>query len=230
MSKYILKYNKTGYLKYISHLDLMRLFHRAFKRADIKLKYSNGYNPHPKMVIAQPLSLGYESTAEYLEIDTWDDFDQDIILKRLNNILPNGIVIKTCKNLANFSKTLAALVEYAEYQIKIDYNDPIRFENLRSFLSAPEILVEKYQHKSNTTKIIDIKPLIKSFSYKINDNNIILNTIIRSGSSQNLNPEHFILGVMKHCDIEIENCSINITRTEIFFEKDNVIIPIQEIC
>ena len=230
MSKYILKYNKTGYLKYISHLDLMRLFHRAFKRADIKLKYSNGYNPHPKMVIAQPLSLGYESTSEYLEIDTWEDFEEDIILSRLNSILPNGIEIKTCKILASFSKTLAALVEFAEYQIRIDYDDSIRFENLANFLSSPEILVEKYQHKSNTTKIIDIKPLIKSFGYIINDNNIIIDTIIRTGSSQNLNPEHFIQGVIKHCDILMENCSINITRTEIYFEKDNAILPIQQIC
>jgi radical SAM-linked protein len=230
MSKYILKYNKTGYLKYISHLDLMRLFHRSFKRAEIKLKYSNGYNPHPKMVIAQPLSLGYESTSEYLEIDTWEEFDQGIILSKLNSILPNGIKIIACKSLENFSKTLAALVEYAEYEIKIDSNDLAKFENLVNFLNAPEILIEKYQHKSNTTKTIDIKPLIKEFSYKINENNIVLNAIIRTGSNQNLNPEHFIQGILKYCDIESENCMISIVRTEIFFEKDNIILPIQDIC
>jgi radical SAM-linked protein len=208
----------------------MRLFHRSFKRANIKLKYSNGYNPHPKMVIAQPLSLGYESTSEYLEIDTWEEFDQDTILSKMNSILPFGIKIIACKSLESFSKTLAALVEYAEYEIKIQSNELDKFSNLVSFLNAPEILVEKYQHKSNTTKIIDIKPLIKDFTYIINENNIIINAIIRTGSNQNLNPEHFVQGVMKYCDIDLANCLISIVRTEIFFEKDNTILPIQDIC
>ena len=59
MSKYIVEFSKTGAMCYISHLDMMRLFNRLFKRADIRLAYSKGFNPHPKMGFAQPLSLGY---------------------------------------------------------------------------------------------------------------------------------------------------------------------------
>ena len=70
MSRYVVKFYKEGVLRYISHLDLLRLFKRSFKRVDIKLQYSQGFNPHPKMSFAQPLSLGYDSRGEYLEIET----------------------------------------------------------------------------------------------------------------------------------------------------------------
>ena len=65
MYKYTIVFSKTGLVKYISHLDMLRLFKRAFRRAGIELAYSQGFNPHPKMGFAQPLSLGYEAEAEY---------------------------------------------------------------------------------------------------------------------------------------------------------------------
>ena len=58
MSRYVIKFSKEGNIRYISHLDLLRLFKRSFKRVGIKLQYSQGFNPHPKMSFAQPLSLG----------------------------------------------------------------------------------------------------------------------------------------------------------------------------
>lgn len=64
MPKYVIGFKKKGYVCYISHLDVMRLFQRAFKQEDIRLKYSKGYNPHPRMGFAQPLTLGYSSETE----------------------------------------------------------------------------------------------------------------------------------------------------------------------
>ena len=67
MSRYVLKYTKEGYMRYISHLDTAQLFRRAFSRINVRLKHSEGFNPHPKLSFMQPLSLGYSSTGEYLE-------------------------------------------------------------------------------------------------------------------------------------------------------------------
>ena len=69
-TRYVLKFTKSGYVKYISHLDLLRLFKRAFKKTGLTLKYSQGFNPHPKMGFAQPLSLGYSSICELIEYET----------------------------------------------------------------------------------------------------------------------------------------------------------------
>ena len=66
MSKYVLTFSKSGLIRFTSHLDMLRLFKRGFRRAGIELKYSQGFNPHPRMGFAQPLSLGYLAEAELL--------------------------------------------------------------------------------------------------------------------------------------------------------------------
>ena len=71
--KYVIRFQKTGVICYTSHLDIMKVFKRSFKRAGIRLAYSQGFNPHPKMGFAQPLSLGYESMDEYIEFETVDE-------------------------------------------------------------------------------------------------------------------------------------------------------------
>ncbi|MDR3295942.1 MAG: TIGR03936 family radical SAM-associated protein, partial [Clostridiales Family XIII bacterium] len=67
--RYLVKFKKTDNMIYISHLDMQRLFHRTMKRLQINLRYSSGFNPHPKLSFAQPLSLGHASTSEYLEFE-----------------------------------------------------------------------------------------------------------------------------------------------------------------
>ncbi len=96
MFKYILTFSKTGNICYISHLDLMRLFYRAIKRSGIKLGYSKGFNPHPKMSFAQPLSLGYTGLNELMEMETEEEYEPDIIRQRLAELMPEGLEIKAC--------------------------------------------------------------------------------------------------------------------------------------
>ena len=83
MSKYIIEFSKTGTICYTSHLDLMRIFKRVFKRTGIALAYSQGFNPHPKMGFAQPLSLGYWGMEEYIEFETAEEWQPDQLLQRL---------------------------------------------------------------------------------------------------------------------------------------------------
>ena len=99
MQKYLLKFEKTGDIRYISHLDLMRQFQRAFKRSGIHLAYSQGFNPHPKMSFGQPLSLGFTSTGEYLEFESAECMDNEDIKERLNVTFPTGIHISGCYRL-----------------------------------------------------------------------------------------------------------------------------------
>lgn len=66
--RYVIKFSKGGYAKYTSHLDLLRFFKRAFRKTGVDLKYSQGFNPHPKLSFAQPLSLGYLGDNELVEL------------------------------------------------------------------------------------------------------------------------------------------------------------------
>lgn len=90
MGRYLLKFSKEKNLKYISHLDLLRVFQRAFKRAHIRLRYSQGFNPHAKIGFGQPLSLGSESTGEYMEFETAEDGNPEEYLAGLGELHAGG--------------------------------------------------------------------------------------------------------------------------------------------
>ena len=86
-----MKFLKDEEVKYISHLDLMRTFQRAMRRAKIPMVYSAGFNPHPEMSFAQALSLGIASVGEYLDIKTKDNINIRELKDKLNNVLPTGL-------------------------------------------------------------------------------------------------------------------------------------------
>ena len=89
MGKLRFRFEKTGRAKYISHLDLMRTFQRAFLRAGIDVKHTEGFNPHPYISIVLPLSLGSESLCEYLDAEINGRAAEAV--KGLNSALPEGI-------------------------------------------------------------------------------------------------------------------------------------------
>ncbi|MDD4201138.1 MAG: TIGR03936 family radical SAM-associated protein, partial [Eubacteriales bacterium] len=117
--KYIINFKKTGVICYTSHLDILKVFKRSFKRAGIKLAYSQGFNPHPKIGFAQPLSLGYEAYDEYMEFETADDYDGNgsvTLLESLKTIMPDGLTLVSIREASELKKTLASMTVAAEYE------------------------------------------------------------------------------------------------------------------
>ncbi len=165
--KYTLVFSKLGYLRFISHLDMLRLFKRAFKRAEIFLKFSEGFNPHPKMTFAQPLSLGHSSICEILDIETKEEYNSDDIKERLNTVLPQGISIISSTKQPEDYKSIASRISWAEYIIELPLNEGLE-EKILEFFNMKEIKTLKKQKKKKELKEVDIKPLIREF--KILDN------------------------------------------------------------
>lgn len=91
-----LLFSKTGRAKYISHLDLMRTFQRAFQRADLTIKHTEGFNPHPFISILLPLSLGFSSQCEILEFQLLDSISPDDVPGPAQRVLPEGIAVERC--------------------------------------------------------------------------------------------------------------------------------------
>ena len=104
MSRYLIRFTRQGLLRYTSHLDLVRLFQRALKRSGIRVSYSAGFNPHPRMSFAQPLSLGFTSSGEYLEIQCELYYEPSAILAALQPTLPDGIRAESCRKLPETGK------------------------------------------------------------------------------------------------------------------------------
>ena len=93
MNKVRLRYSKTSRAKYISHLDLSATMRRALIRAGISLKYSEGFNPHPYMSVALPLSVGAESICELMDIGIADVIGLEDLPRRITACLPEGLEV-----------------------------------------------------------------------------------------------------------------------------------------
>ena len=153
-NKYVLKFTKDGYAKYTSHLDLLRFFKRAFRKSGIALSYSQGFNPHPKLGFAQPLSLGYASSCELLEFTTDIPYETESIYNMLKDMMPEGLTILWCKELGDDIKSLASIADYAVYDVVIPFEVTAeRLAELKNgYLQQEEILAMKKQKKDKKQK------------------------------------------------------------------------------
>lgn len=206
MGRYMIKFSKTGIIRYTSHLDMTRLFQRAFKRGSILLDYSKGFNPHPKMTLAQPLSLGFTSIGEYLEFETIKDLKTEDAKEALNKTLPDGIKIISCETLPQDGKSIASLVEYASYDLFIRGNWKGSPNNLlKEFIGQKSIIASKRQKNAQERKDIDIRPFINHIEIiEEQPTQTVLKTIIATGSKANLNPELLISALSAFAKINEE--------------------------
>jgi radical SAM-linked protein len=90
-------FSKTGDMRFISHLDLMRLFQRALRRADLPVTMTKGFSPHLKISILRALKLGIESNSEELTINMRENISPDTVIRALNSSLPDGVRIVEIK-------------------------------------------------------------------------------------------------------------------------------------
>ena len=153
MSKYRLRFEKTGRAVYISHLDLMHTMQRAFSRSGCRLDYSEGFNPHPVISIALPLSVGCASLCEIMDF-SGDKPD----MERLNNSLPEGIKVLEIYESSRKVKELS----YLEIEGEFFYDDG-DVPDFEEFFSKEEIVVRKKTKRGESDT--DIKPMIKSISF-----------------------------------------------------------------
>lgn len=224
--KYLVKWTKQGSMRYISHLDIMRLFQRALKRTDIKLKYSEGYSPHPKMSIAQPLSLGYTSRGEYIEFETQQDLLPEDIFERLNYAMPEGIDIVSCSVLKDTKKAMGAIITKGEYLIGCD--EVRSADEIRALCDAvavlrdqEQILIKKVQKKSGKETEIDIRARISGIDVEeAGEDRALIRVLVDTGSNSHLNPELIIVKLKEYMGEKLEGMQFHVQREEMFTESE----------
>jgi len=228
--RYMLKFTKEEIVKFTSHLDMVRMFKRAFQRSGIRLNFSAGFNPHPKMTLAQPLSLGYTSVGEWIEFETLEDLNAGELKARLASVLPSGIKLLEIGIMQPDEKPLASRCKAAEYTIamNLDYEtseDEHKIENQKArllespqgeeFLKQPVIPVQKKSKKHRDAVEVDIKPMIHYMNVCIVDNNIFISTELAAGSNLNLSPELLLDAFKTFYQLDIPRETIEILRTDI---------------
>ena len=152
-----IQYTKTGLSRFISHLDIVRLFDRVCRRADISLIYSQGFTPRPKIAFGPPLSLGVASLAEYLDLEA--EIGQEIdIQKKLNRYLPEGMRIVAQKTIYRKVPSLSASINRLAYQVLLGGFEVPR-EWTENWLGATEIPFER--KVKDGVKQIDLRPFVR---------------------------------------------------------------------
>ena len=223
MNRYVIKFTKDGYIKYISHLDTLRIFKRAFKRAGIPLRYSQGFNPHPRMGFAQPLSLGYSSYSELLEFETESSQDPKNMAERLQQVLPEGLHLIYCKTFQEPVKSLAAAADAAEYEIRMPVTEITEEElkqRINGYLSQKSIIAEKRQKKTKKTAPVDIKKQIRSLDGKTEQGGIVLKALLDCGSLSNVSPELIIATFLAYNGWQLTRPQIEVARTQLLFSNN----------
>ncbi len=221
MGRFLIKFTKEGEIRYISHLDLLRVFQRAFRRTDVRLRYSQGYNPHPKISFAMPLSLGFESRGEYVEIETESGHGPEQIIRELAESMPRGLRVLACSPLAETSKTSpGAAVEFASYTAEYRGNDAAMRDSLVAgilpFLGEKEIISVKYSKKKKKDIETDIRPSIRSLS-SASDTRLLLTMMLKAGNVGNLNPEQLVKALCRFCGREYLEYEWRYRRLDMFF-------------
>ena len=222
MAKYILTFSKTGTICYTSHLDMMKMFKRVFKRAGIKQSYSQGFNPHPKMTFAQPLSLGYWALGELLEFETEEDYGADFIKETLVPLMPEGIVITDCVIAPDSKKTLASKTEAAEYIIGIPLHEPLDKEPEQiheEYMGRDKIITYKKQKKKKELAEVDIKPMIRDLTFTVEEDTLFVTALLDSGSTSNLSPELVITTLIDSLGIKTERSEVQVMRRKLLFTE-----------
>lgn len=181
-------YKKTGNLKFISHLDMNRLFLRLVKKAGLPIWHTEGFNPHPYITFAVPLSLGFESDYDLLDIKLTDDnYDISKVADAFAAVAPEGI---------EFVESFAPKMKYgeifsADFAIRF-YDVPQGFyDKLAQFIEKKPINVLK-KRKNGKMDTIDISEKILFACAKQDDNDVILNIKLPAGSNENVNPMLFV--------------------------------------
>ena len=210
MAKFRIQFTKFGDMKYVSHLDLIRLFTRVFHRAELPIAYSEGFNPHPKMAVLLPLSVGTQSSCEYIDVEFEKGVGMLDALKKLKGALPLGMEIPQICELNETSKKPKE-IRYASYEIQTDA--PLLDSQLDAFLELDTIEILKKTKRSEG--IVDIKPDIMHLQLLENGT---FSAIISAGSSANLKPESLIEAMKKYIDGYSPE-KISILRTGILDER-----------
>ena len=188
--------------RYTSHLDMIRMFNRTFRRAGLPVAWSQGYNPHPVMTFALPLAVGVTSDSEVVEIGMKQDIKTEEFVERMNQHLPPGFRITACA--ASEGKGLMASVAAASYHILCGL-DPVGEPGTVFFLKmkraagslweSSRVLVEKLEARDGRkeSKTVDIRPMILRLGCTEQaPDRILMQLLCAAGSVANLRPDLFL--------------------------------------
>lgn len=208
-----IKFRKYGPLRFIGHLDVMRFFQKAIRRAEIPIAYTGGYSPHMIMSFANPLGIGITGEGEYFDIELKTPISSAEAVARLNAEMVEGIEVLSFLQIAEEKKmTGMAIVSAADYLLDFAADVlPEGFEsNIPDFLAQSDIPVIKQTKRSE--KEVNIRPMI--YRMQMQDGRLFLK--LAAGSVQNLKPELVMEAFCRYLGTDPHAVRFSLTRLEMY--------------
>lgn len=212
------KFSKQGILKFVGHLDIMRFFQKAMRRAEIDIAFSNGFSPHMIMSFASPLSVGLTSDAEYFDLELNTPISTQKAIAQLNQVMAEGIQVLNFRQIPEDKKNNAmALIAAADYTVsfrEMDWLPKDWKEKLKDFYRQEEILIVKKTKR--TEKEVDIKPTI----YALEEREGSIWMKLAAGSVENLKPDLVLEAFAAYVGCELPPFVLLINRDEMYGVKE----------
>lgn len=210
-----IKFSKHGVLRFIGHLDVMRYFQKAIRRAGIDIAYTTGFSPHQIMSFAAPLGVGLESNGEYMDIEVNTLTSSRELADALNAQMVDGIEVLEVRLLPDNAGNAMASVAAASYTVVFREGYQPCFltcSAITDFLGQSEIIVTKKTKKSEVA--FDMKPYIYACSYNEEDNAISLT--VDASSAGNIKPVLVVKALFDYNDQVFDEFGLLITREETY--------------
>ena len=233
-----MRFVKCGSMKFIGHLDCMRFFQKAIRRAKLDVAYSKGYSPHQLMSFASPLGVCVTSDGEYIDVEFYSlpDISLPELVTYLNQFMTDEIFVTDIEIMPDGFKNSMSLLIAADYMV-VEKEAGVFPENWQekwlSFMEQQEIVIEKKTKKS--VKEVDIKPHILAWDFSMDafaekngenygtlhcdyeGNSLFMR--LTSGSETNIKPELVMQAFYAFCESELEPYSYQIHRMQMIFKK-----------
>lgn len=233
MNSIRIRFTRGEKVKFISHLDLMKVFERAIRRSGLPIAYSKGFNPHPQMVFGLPLGVGMTSEGEYADFELVQEITPGRFMERLNESLPEDIRV-TASAEKNTKDNIMASIAGADYIMELFTNELITADTLRQkvkeLLSRDSIKVMKEgkgKDGRQTLRETEIRPLMLDVSfeemrnvpdgYEVFQTAFVIKARFQAGSAANLRPELFIKALAEHAGIPAD--AVRIHRKALYIER-----------
>lgn len=252
-----IKFTKHGTVRYIGHLDLQRYFQRVNRRAGIHVVYSEGFSPHQKMSFAMPLSVGYESDAEYFDIEVSEAASSADIISALNRQQTEGIEVLSCVLLPEKCENAMASVRAAKYTVSFRDGFGPEFDirtAVTGIMDSDSFIVKKIDKKNrkkariskasyNTKTMHDdtgtespdgteyIETDIRPYIYEMYvDESMAVHIKASAGSKNNIRPDTVIGAMFESSGQKLSPNSLIVTRNELYTyaEDGSTLIPLSE--
>lgn len=221
-----IKFRKYGVMKFIGHLDMMRYFQKAMRRAEIDICYSEGFSPHQIMSFAAPLGVGITSDGEYLDIEAAHTLSTACAINALNDTMVEGVEITGYVKLPEHARTAMSVVAAADYTLSFREGAEIpaaksEFEAgiARFFTERAEVFITKQTKKSEKT--MDLKKLVYDFHMTGTEKQPIFYLLLSTGSQDNVKPELAVEALFADMGISCPLSAMQIHRIDVYAAKED---------